>query len=122
MTSALVVAAHLVLGVAALAVVAVNLVMAAIPALRGGQPPRLYRPLHRAAAALVGVAVVLGLVLYATQHRPKAELHLVYAAAALAAMPVARALVRRDPARARWYQVGGTALLLGIVFRLVATG
>lgn len=122
MTSALVVAAHLLVAVAAISVIGVNLVMAAVPALRGGQPPRLYRPLHRAAAGLIGAAVLLGLLLYATQHRPRSDLHLVYAATALAVMPVARVLVRRDPSRARLYQLGGTALLLGILLRLVGTG
>lgn len=122
MMPAALVAAHLVIAVAALATVAVNLVMAALPALRGGQPPRLYRSLHRATAALVGIAALLGVALYATGLRPRTDLHLVYAAGALLAMPVARALVRRDPARARLYQLGGTALLLGVIIRLIGTG
>ncbi len=115
-------AVHLAAAVAALAIIAVNLPMAAVAVLRGGQPPRLYRSLHRGAAALVGLAAIAGLALYATQQRPHSDLHLVYAAAAVLTMPVARALVRRDPARARWYQLGGTALLLGILFRLLTTG
>ena len=122
MMPAALVAAHLLTAVAALAAVAVNLLLAAVPALRGGQPPPHYRSLHRATAALVGIATLLGLALYATGQRPHTELHLVYAAGALLAMPVARAMVRRDPARARLYQLGGTALLLGVIIRLLGTG
>jgi hypothetical protein len=120
--STLLVAAHLATGLGALAVAAVTLAIAVPPAVRGGPPPRVYRPLHRAVAAMVGATVLVGGLLYVTQHRPQTGLHLVYAVAALLVMPVARALVRRDPARARAYQLGGTLLLLGVIFRLVTTG
>jgi hypothetical protein len=46
----------------------------------------------------------------------------VYAAAAVLVVPAARAMGRRDPSRARFYHVGGTLLLVGVLFRLVTTG
>jgi drug/metabolite transporter (DMT)-like permease len=113
---------HLVLGLALLGLVAAIILVAGPRAIRGGQPPPLYRPLHRAAAALVVVEFVIGLLLYIQQQRPHSTVHLVYAAAALAVMPLAQALVRRDRSRARLYQLGGTILLLGVVLRLVTTG
>lgn len=113
---------HLVVGLALLALVAAILLLAAPAAIRGRQPPRLYRLLHRAATVLVGVEVLVGVLLYVQQRRPQSDIHLLYAAAALLVMPVAQALVRRDPSRARFYQLGGTLLLLGVIFRAVTTG
>lgn len=113
---------HLILGLALLVLVALILVLALPAALSGRPPPKPYVPLHRLAAVAVGLQVALGAVLLGAGKRPGTVLHLVYALAALVAMPSARGMTRRDPGHGRIYQVGGTALLLGVVFRLVTTG
>jgi hypothetical protein len=121
MTIALV-AVHLVAAVVLLALVAVILAIALPAAFRGQPPPGLYHPLQRVVAALILAQVAVGGVLLLAGRRPLTNLHLVYALAAMLVMPVARLLVRRDPRRARLFQVGGTLLLLGVVFRLLTTG
>ena len=113
---------HLILGLALLVLVALILVLALPAALSGMPPPKPYVPLHRLAAVAVGFQVALGAILLGAGKRPGTVLHLVYALAALVAMPSARLMTRRDPGHGRIYQVGGTALLLGVVFRLVTTG
>ena len=113
---------HLILGLALLVLVASILVLALPAALSGRPPPKPYVPLHRLAAVAMGLQVALGAVLLGAGKRPGTGLHLVYALAALVAMPSARLMTRRDPGHGRIYQVGGTALLLGVVFRLVTTG
>jgi hypothetical protein len=113
---------HLGVWVALVVVVAAILVLAMPAALGGRPPPAVYVPLQRATAALIGLQVVVGAMLFASGRRPQTSLHLVYAVAALATMPVARALARRSPGHARWYQLGGTLLLLGLLLRLFGTG
>ena|SRR5438552_105706 len=113
---------HLILGLALLALLATILVLALPAALAGRRPPKLYIPLHRLAAAAVGLQVVLGALLLATGKRPGTMLHLVYALAALSVMPAVRLMIRHDRGHGRVYQIGGTALLLGVLFRLVTTG
>lgn len=119
---ALLVDLHLILGLALLALVASILGLALVAVLAGRQPPKVYVPLHRLAAVMVGLQVALGAVLLGAGKRPGTVLHLVYALAALAAMPVVRLMIRGNPGHGRTYQVAGTALLLGVLFRLVTTG
>jgi hypothetical protein len=114
------VTAHLVLGVAALALVAGMVVVAGPPALRGLDPPAFYLPARRLVTLIVGVEVGLGLLLLLTHHGLRDRLHLLYAAVALLVMPVAGVLAR--PGRAALYQVGGAVVLLGVLFRLLGTG
>ena len=113
---------HLILGLALLVLVASILVLALPAALSGRPPPKPYVPLHRLAAVAMGLQVALGAVLLGAGKRPGTGLHLVYALAALVTMPYARLMIRRDPGHGRIYQVGGTALLLAVLFRLVTTG
>ena len=98
------------------------IVVAAPAALRGGRPPAVYLPLQRAVTGLVLAQVIVGALLFATGRRPQTNLHVAYALAAVVVMPVAMSLARQNPSRARFYQLGGTVLLLGVVLRLVATG
>ena len=114
--------AHLVLGLGLLGLVAVIVLVAAPAALRGKAPPPHYPLLHRAATLLIAIQVVLGILLFAGGRRPRDTLHLVYAVAAVLVMPVAWSMVRREQSRARLYQLGGTVLLLGVIFRLATTG
>jgi hypothetical protein len=113
---------HLGLWLALAVIVAVLLVSALPAAFSGRRPPAIYLPLHRAAAGLIGLQVVIGALLLATGRRPQTPLHLLYAVAVLATMPVARGLASRSHSNAPWYQLGGTVLLLGLLFRLFGTG
>jgi hypothetical protein len=113
---------HLILGLALVALVAAILVLALPAALTGRPPPTLYIPVHRLATAAIGLQILSGALLLGTGKRPGTVLHLVYALAALLVMPAARLMIRRDPGHGRVYQIGGTALLLGVLFRLVTTG
>jgi hypothetical protein len=119
---ALLVDLHLILGLALVALVAAILVLALPAAVAGRPPPRLYIPIHRLAAVAIGLQVGLGALLLGAGKRPGAVLHLVYALAALLVMPTARLMIRGDPGHGRLYQIGGTALLLGVLFRLLTTG
>jgi hypothetical protein len=113
---------HMLVGLGLLGLVAAIAVIAAPAAVRGHSPPALYPLLHRAAALFIAAEVILGAALFASGRRPHDGLHLLYAAAAILVMPLARSMVRRDKSKARLYQLGGTVLLLGVVFRLTATG
>jgi hypothetical protein len=113
---------HLGVWLALMIMVAVSMLSALPAALRRRQPPALYVPLHRVAAALIGLQIVIGALLLAAGRRPDTPLHLGYAAAVLVTMPAARALARRSPGSARWYQLGGTLVLLLLLFRLFETG
>jgi drug/metabolite transporter (DMT)-like permease len=119
---ALLVDLHLILGLALVALVAAIVVLALPAALAGRPPPKVYIPLHRLAAAAIGLQIVLGALLLGTGKRPGTVLHLVYALAALLVMPAARLMIRRDPGHGRVYQIAGSALLLGVLFRLATTG
>lgn len=119
---ALLVEVHLVLGLGLLALVATIVVVGAPAALRPQAPPDLYLRLHRAAAVLILAEAFLGVVLLAVGKRPHANLHVVYALAAVLVMPAARLLAGRGRSRASIYQLGGTVLLLGVIFRLTTTG
>jgi hypothetical protein len=113
---------HLVLGFGLLALVAAVVLIGAPAALQRQAPLALYRRLHSAVTALIIAEVLLGAVLIATGKRPHSNLHMVYAPAALLVMPAARSLAARAPSRGAIYQLGGTVLLLGVIFRLTATG
>ena len=122
MTQRVLAEVHLALGLGLLGLIAAILVVAAPAALRGQPPAPLYPVLHRAVAWLIVAQVLLGALLFAIGRRPQDNLHLVYAFAAIPIMPLARAMARRDRSKARAYQLGGTVLLLGVVFRLATTG
>ena len=113
---------HLVLGLGLLALVAAVVVISAPAALRGHPPPAIYLRLHRVATVLILAEVFLGALLFALGRRPQTNLHVVYALAAVLVMPVARSLAGRGRSRAGIYQLGGTILLLGVIFRLTTTG
>lgn len=121
MTSALV-ALHYGLAVGLIALLAL-IVVASLPrVIAAGPPPRLYTEAQRLVTGLILVELLVGLTLLALGRRPQTLLHLMYALAAVAVMPVARTLLHRNPSRARLYQFAGTVLLLGVIFRLATTG
>jgi hypothetical protein len=113
---------HLVLGFCLLALVAAILVIGVPAALRHSPPPPLYLLLHRVVAVLVLAEVGIGGLLFIAGKRPNVNLHLVYALVAIMVMPVALSMASRNPSQARLYHIGGTLLLLGVLFRLVTTG
>jgi hypothetical protein len=121
MTRAMV-AIHLILGFALIGILVAIVAVGLVAALRRRSPPRIYFTLHSAAAGLLVLAVLFGLLLLVTGSRPKVNLHLVYAGAALVCMPVVRSLIRSNPARAKWYHLGGSVLLFGLLVRLATTG
>ena len=113
---------HLVLGFGLPVLVAAIIVVALPAALKGQQPPTFYLAMQRMVTGVVLAQVIVGALLFATGRRPQTNLHVAYALAAVVVMPVAMSLARQNPLRARLYQLGGTALLLGVLVRLVATG
>ena len=113
---------HLVFGFGLLVMVAAALVIAAPAVLRGRTPAPLYAALQRAVTVFILAQVALGVVLFISGKRPQTNLHLVYALAAILVLPVARSLAHRRQATAPLYQLGGTVLLLGVIFRLATTG
>jgi len=113
---------HLVLGFALIALLVAILLVGLSAALRRPRPPRLYFPLHTIAAGLLVVEVLIGLVLLATGRRPRDTLHLLYGVAALATMPIARSMISTNPERAKWYHLGASVFLFGLLVRLATTG
>lgn len=112
---------HLYLAWLVVALVVVLGLVAGVGALRRSDAPPLYVGIRRFVLGLLGLQVLVGAVLLVIGHRPHDGLHLMYAALALAALPVAGALGRKSP-RPALYEVGGAVVLLGIVFRLFGTG
>jgi hypothetical protein len=103
---------------------AVAVVAAALPAAAGRTAS--YRLLDLAILGLVGstaAAALAGLLLMLLGHRPSEALHFLYAAVALAAMPIARYAMRdgRVTQMARFVALAGVMALVSIV-RLFMTG
>jgi len=71
---------------------------------------------------VIAGAAVLGLLLLGTGARPREWLHFLYAAVALAAVPVAARLAALEPRRGGLYHAAAGLLLLGILYRLTTTG
>lgn len=116
------VAAHLVLGFGVLALVVGLLVIAGYAVLRHAPPAVPYLQLQRVVAGLVLAEAAVGGLLFINGKRPHVSLHLVYALVAILVMPLARTMARSRPSNARFYDLGGTLLLLGVLLRLVTTG
>jgi hypothetical protein len=106
------------------AVAAAATLVAAIALRAGSAPARAW--VDRAilgALALVALDGLLGLTLVALGHAPTDLLHVVYGAAALLVLPVARYAGRaRELRRRALWVAGGSVVLLGILLRLAQTG
>jgi hypothetical protein len=103
---------------------AVAVVAAALPTAAGRTAS--YRLLDLAILGLVGstsAALLAGLVLLLLGHRPSEALHFLYAAVALAALPIARYAMRNQSASqmARVAALGGVIVLVSVL-RLFMTG
>src|SRR5439155_3134230 len=71
----------------------------------------------------LALAVAAGALLLVTGHRPSDPLHLLYAVAALAALPVARfAVPSLRAGRRRWVVVVGAVALVALPVRVWRTG
>lgn len=114
----------------ALTVIAVG-AWSAIAGRRSGGRSDRRSALDRAVLAVLGsvaVADLLGVVLLLTGARPADPLHFLYGAASLVALPIAILFGARTPAadgsrvRRDTWTVVGAIVLLGILFRLYATG
>ena len=72
---------------------------------------------------VIGLQVLAGLALFATAARPRETLHLLYALAALAILPLAGAFASEAPPRPRaWVLATACLILLVIAWRLASTG
>ena len=113
---------HQRLAVVIIVVGVVGVVLGAVAAARGA-PLATLRSYVIFAAALVGVQVVVGGILFLTGHRPEQRLHYVYGAAVLAALPLARVYAGRANPRgeALALLIGCLALVL-LAVRALATG
>ena len=103
---------------------AVAVVAAALPAAAGRTAS--YRLLDLVILGLIGSTVaasLAGLVLLLLGHRPSEALHFIYAAVALAAMPIARYALRDRSvsSMARFVALAGLIVLASVV-RLFMTG
>ena len=117
---------HLALAVAAAVVAAAIVVLGVVDAAGLVTAPRSRRWLDRAIIALLlvtGAAAIVGPLLLIAVGPPREWLHLVYAAAALAAAPVARAVAaaRGSSRTGAWVAVGGLVTLAALL-RLWGTG
>ena len=106
------------------AVLAIALGVVAVIAARGRDAHR--NAIDRLILVVLVVALAAGAtgaVLLATGHRPSDPLHLLYAAVAVAALPIARFAGGSVRWTSRsWVLAGAAIVLIGVVLRLVATG
>ena len=117
---------HLALAVAATAVAVAVVALGFVDAAGLVSAPRSRRWLDLAILALLlvtGAAAIVGPLVLLVVGPPKEWLHLVYAAAALAAAPVARAIAagRGTSRTGAWVAVGGLVTLAALL-RLWGTG
>ncbi|MBA3430744.1 MAG: hypothetical protein H0U16_04590 [Actinobacteria bacterium] len=78
---------------------------------------------RRVLNGVLGAQVLVGAILYITGSRPGDGLHLLYAVAALGALPLGNAFSSEAPPKARAGVLAVSGLLaLGLVFRLISTG
>lgn len=113
---------HQRLAVAIIVVGLVGVVIAGWAIARGGSLATL-RAYVVLAAALAGVQVVIGGILFLTGRRPSEGLHYVYGAAVLTALPAARLYAGRSgPRTEAWALLVGCLLLALLAVRALATG
>ena len=113
---------HRALAVAVLVMTAAFTLAAIVAASRAGSRSWLEWS-RRGLMGVILVQVLTGIVLYGTDHRPTESLHLVYGAAALAAIPFGSYFAAEAPPRPRAVVLGAAGILtLGILFRAFVTG
>ncbi|MGI8609393.1 MAG: hypothetical protein ACR2MY_09235 [Candidatus Dormibacteria bacterium] len=89
---------------------------------RSASSIRLVLLVRRAAIIAALLAGAAGVLLLVTGHRPHALLHVMYGVFALLTVPFAATLAARNPQRGGVYHLVAGILLLGLAFRLAATG
>ncbi len=114
---------HLALAVSAVAVAGLVLLASGYAVLTHDYRRILIDRLLLAAVALLLLAGVTGLLVFATSRRLSDPLHLVYGLVVVAALPVARYLARQGTPRRRGsYMMAGTVVSLALLARLSMTG
>jgi ABC-type arginine transport system permease subunit len=122
MFSQLMQAVHRTLAIAVLVMTAAFTAGAIGAAWRQGSRPWLEWG-RRALMTVIVLQVLAGLFLYGTGHRPAESLHLLYGAAALAAIPFGSYFAAEAPPRPRAVVLAAAGVLtLGIIFRSFVTG
>jgi hypothetical protein len=86
------------------------------------QPRPWFDVVGKGLVALLAVQLVLGLLAYSSGGRPEEFLHVLYGAAALAVLPLARSFASEAPSRARAGTMAVAAAgMLALVWRAFST-
>ena len=113
---------HRILGYGTVVAVAVGLVWSVAATRSGASGDRRFARFQAVVVGLFIVAAVAGAGLLITGGQPKEGLHVVYAAVAIALLPLARSFVPATDRRAGIAVVAGFVVLGLVLYRLFATG
>ena len=116
-------AIHRALAFGAVAVAVIGVGWAAFIAARGREESRAFERFQAAVVSLLIVASASGALLLITGSKPSESLHFLYAAIALAAIPLARSFVGRAGLRRAGPPLLAAVVVLGaVIYRLFTTG
>jgi hypothetical protein len=114
---------HVTLAAASVLAVIVAGVEAAVRAVRRRPPGRVSGAMSTIVVIILGMTAAGGLAMLVRGERPKEPLHFVYAAVALALLPLGDSLAAgAEPRRRAAARVFAAVLALGVIARLFATG
>ncbi len=113
---------HRILGYGTVVAVAVGLVWSVVATRSAASGGRRFVRFQALVVGLFIVAAVAGAGLLMTGGQPKEGLHVVYAAIAIAVLPLARTFVPTTNGRAGIAVVAGFVVLGFVLYRLFATG
>lgn len=115
-------ALHRILAYPAVGAVGIGVVWALVLAARRSPAGRAFEAFQAAVVSVLVVGAASGLILVAIGTGPGEPLHLLYAAIAIAAIPVARSFAGRGGPRAQQLAIAAAFVVLGfMVYRLFAT-
>jgi hypothetical protein len=113
---------HRILGYVAIVAVAVGIAWSIVATRRGALGGRRFARFQEFVVALFIVASIAGMGLLVSAGQPKEGLHLVYAAIAIAILPLARSFVPATDRRAGIAALAAFVVLGFVLYRLFATG
>jgi hypothetical protein len=113
---------HRILGYVAIVAVAVGIGWALVATRRGALGGRRFERFQALVVALVVLASFAGLGVLISGKQPKEGLHLVYAAIAMALLPLARSFIPATDRRAAIASLAAFMVLGFVLYRLFATG